>query len=233
MGSAAFKAVGKGEPLPAGSIPVHLRHKGPCQGMFSRWRGHAVVTEFRESPVRCCDGASRDGALNQVSGVSMTVAFARLSSSGHNLLRGLDQVVDRRGERREFVHALWAPPRAAGGQDSRPPYLRTVSTILRHDEGDTEVGARSSEHDARMFRACFPRSVECALRSTRRTDRARPHPLLLGLNWYASRSTQANTARRYRRRQMSPHQLMSGSDVTAAAGHVQVIGARRGTRRQQ
>jgi hypothetical protein len=29
VGSAAFKAVGKGEPLPAGSIPVHLRQIEP------------------------------------------------------------------------------------------------------------------------------------------------------------------------------------------------------------
>jgi hypothetical protein len=35
VGSAAFKAVGRGEPPPAGSIPVHLRHKSPVQSMFS------------------------------------------------------------------------------------------------------------------------------------------------------------------------------------------------------
>lgn len=33
VGSAAFKAVGMGDPHPAGSIPVHLRHKTPGQGV--------------------------------------------------------------------------------------------------------------------------------------------------------------------------------------------------------
>ena len=45
VGSAAFKAVGTGDPRPAGSIPVHLRHK--AAGQRSRrscprpgtWRG--------------------------------------------------------------------------------------------------------------------------------------------------------------------------------------------------
>ena len=42
VGAAAFKAVGTGDPRPAGSIPVHLRHTAPSIGGFVGTRGDGV-----------------------------------------------------------------------------------------------------------------------------------------------------------------------------------------------
>ena len=42
VGSAAFKAVGTGDPRPAGSIPVHLRHASTCRGAARTCRAVAA-----------------------------------------------------------------------------------------------------------------------------------------------------------------------------------------------
>jgi hypothetical protein len=48
VGAAAFKAVGTGDPCPAGSIPVHLRHTHPADEAMLR-RGNSTESRIESS----------------------------------------------------------------------------------------------------------------------------------------------------------------------------------------
>ena len=103
VGSAAFKAVGTGDPRPAGSIPVHLRQSSPGHGAFlivrlAPWSREAVVVGFLggtrcsgltgaligldRSPTQQCDVIASSASSGNVLTVDVVTRLGSLRAAG-------------------------------------------------------------------------------------------------------------------------------------------------------
>ena len=111
VGSAAFKAVGTGDPRPAGSSPVHLRQSTPGHGALLRsrsapWSRIGVALVGRAQPAESCDRCVRSGSRSHSESryvLHVGPVFVSHSSADGDLAERLVRHLEARGIRCWFA----------------------------------------------------------------------------------------------------------------------------------